>query len=94
MPKYKEELSVTNDGLILKGNKMIIPSKLQRRILEIAHAGHIGIVKTKALIRSKVWFSGIDEAVENLITNCESCYLNNIRNEVEPLKPSIMPNAP
>ena len=44
------ELSLAND-LILRGDRMIIPSKLQKKIVRIAHEGHLGIVKTKNLLR-------------------------------------------
>ena len=32
-----------------------------------AHEGHQGIAKTKALLRKKVWFPGIDSAVEKKV---------------------------
>ena len=33
----------------------------------------VGIVKTKALLREKVWFPGIDKEVERNISNCIPC---------------------
>ena len=39
---------------------MVVPTKLQERVVELAHQGHQGMVKTKRLIREKVWFPGID----------------------------------
>jgi hypothetical protein len=35
--------------------------RLRKRVVELAHGSHQGIVKTKRLIRLRVWFSGIDE---------------------------------
>ena len=43
---------------------------LRSRVIEICHEGHMGIVKTKQLLRSKVWFPGIDRHVENLVADC------------------------
>ena len=34
---------------------------------ELAHLGHQGIVKTKQLIRDKVWFPGIDKLTEDKV---------------------------
>jgi hypothetical protein len=62
--KVFTQLSVTEDGLILKDFKLVIPPCLENDIIEIAHQGHMGIVKTKQLIRSKVWFPKIDSKVE------------------------------
>lgn len=51
----QHELSC-NNGIILKGNKIVLPEALQVRAIEIAHCGHLGIVRTKQLLRSKLWF--------------------------------------
>lgn len=44
--QIKNELTVKG-SVILKSNKIIIPKSLQRRVLELAHESHQGIVKTK-----------------------------------------------
>ena len=48
--KLRSELSVTRVGLLLKGTKMVVPTKLQERVVELALQGHQGMVKTKRLI--------------------------------------------
>ncbi|XP_048006573.1 uncharacterized protein K02A2.6-like [Leguminivora glycinivorella] len=39
------------------------------------HEPHMGIVKSKALARSYVWWPGIDEAVERMCRECNACAL-------------------
>ena len=51
--QVRHELSVKDD-LILKGLKLVIPTRLQRRVIDLAHESHRGIKKTKQLLRSKV----------------------------------------
>ena len=51
----KEELSISH-GLILRGTRTIVPTSLQQRAVDIAHEAHLGIQKTKALLREKLWF--------------------------------------
>ena len=63
--KIRNELTV-NDDIILRGSKLVIPHALQARVLSIAHESHLGIVKTKQLLREKVWWAGIHQDVENL----------------------------
>ena len=48
----KDELSVC-DGVILRGSRILIPSSLRGKVLELAHEGHQGIVKCKQRLRSK-----------------------------------------
>jgi transposase InsO family protein len=90
----RSELSKTKGGLILRANCLIIPSKLREQIVELAHSGHQGIVKTKRLIRSRVWFPGIDRMVEDRVKRCLECQANTDKQQFEPLKPSKLPERP
>ena len=49
------ELKVV-DGLVLRGDRIVVPNTLQNKIFNIAHEGHLGITKTENLLRSRVWF--------------------------------------
>ena len=37
------------------------------------HEGHMGIIRTKMLLRRRVWFPGLDQLVEWKIKNCIPC---------------------
>ena len=88
------EISVTREGILLRGHRILIPKALRARVIDLAHAGHQGIVKTKKLIRSRVWFEGIDHAVETKVKKCKECQATTDKPSFEPLKPSKMPEAP
>ena len=45
---------------------MVIPNKLQDRVLKELHDGHMGVVKMKALARSYVWLPNINAQLEEL----------------------------
>ena len=64
--KVSDELSV-HKGIILRGHRIVMPTSLRRRTIHLAHIGHQGIIKTKRLLRSKVWFPNIDKMVEETI---------------------------
>jgi len=68
--KLRSELSITRGGLLVKGTKTVVPTKLQERVVELVHQGHQGMVKTKRLIQEKVWFTRIDALVENMVKGC------------------------
>ena len=92
--RFKDELSV-HDGLVLRGHRLILPQSLQKRAIDIAHQSHQGIVKTKQLIRKKIWFPGIDKLVENTVKSCIPCQATyKGPTQREPLQPTPLPSGP
>ncbi len=88
LQKYKQvsgELTVSHtDDIILRGTRIVIPSSLEHRALQLAHEGHQGIVKTKTLLRTKVWFPNIDQKAELAVRNCLACQANTPVTQSEP----------
>nr|XP_018907427.1 PREDICTED: uncharacterized protein LOC109037282 isoform X3 [Bemisia tabaci] len=58
---------------LLWGHRLVIPAKLQKRILEELHLAHSGITKMKSLARSIVYWPNIDQDIEQLAKTCEAC---------------------
>ena len=93
--KVKDELTVAvNPKVILRGTRIAIPKKLQERVVNLAHEGHQGVVKTKSLLREKVWFPGIDKMVEKKVQSCCACLISTPESKREPLLMSPLPKAP
>lgn len=92
--KIRQELTVTASGLILRGTQVVIPAKLRDKAIELAHEGHQGVAKAKALIREKVWFPGINTMVEDEVTKCFPCQAVGPATRPEPLKMTEMPKHP
>ena len=63
--KVKDELTV-HVGIILRGNRIVMPTFLRSKTVQLAHACHQGSVKTKRLLRK----SGSQELT---IHNCLLC---------------------
>ena len=72
------ELSVEQD-CILRGSRVVIPNSLRERVLEEIHADHQGIVRSKAIARTYIWWPGVDKAIESYVKRCHECgtYQNN-----------------
>ena len=68
----KDELSIA-DGCVMWGLKVVIPSKLRKRVLDELHEGHLGVVKMKNVARGLVWWPGIDKEIEGLAKQCSGC---------------------
>ena len=64
-----DELCVNDEGVVLRGHRLVLPESLRMKAIKIAHEGHQGVSKTKALVRTKIWFPGIDQMVEELISD-------------------------
>ena len=64
--RIQYELAVCR-GIVLRHTRIVLPFSLRERAVELAHRGHQGVVKTKSLLREKVWFSGIDAMVEERV---------------------------
>ena len=58
----------------ITNNQIIVPATVTNRFLEIAHQQHQGITKTKAMLRTKVWWPAMND-VKNLILSLP--YLSN-----------------
>ena len=69
---FCEELTI-EDGLILKGTRIIIPDKKREEILMLMHEGHLGLNKCKMRAKETVYWPGINEQLEQLILNCQLC---------------------
>ena len=89
----REELTLEND-CVLWGIRVIVPKKLQDRVLEELHQSHIGIAKTKALARSHVWWPNLDSTIEAMVKSCSRCQAVQSSPAVSPLHPWAWPSRP
>lgn len=81
-----------HDGVLLRGNKIVIPTKLRKQVLAAAHEGHPGIVNMKARLRTKVWWPKIDKDAESTVKNYRGCTLVSAPNPPIPLKRRELPS--
>lgn len=86
LPFYRkrEELSYEN-GVLLWLGRLIIPSKLRNRILEMLHEGHPGIVAMKSKSRFQVWWPKLDSDIENFLRSCTGCQENRQKDTEVPI---------
>ena len=93
--KVRHVLTVTtNNDTILRGSRIMMPASLRHRALQLAQEGHQGLIKTKQLLREKIWFPCIDKQAETLVKHCLPCQSGNPENMLEPLKMSALPSGP
>ena len=71
-------------GLLLRGDRVVLPKSLRSRAVKLAHADHQGIVTTKSLLRETVWFPGIDNMVSKAFADCLLCQLSVLKMTDDP----------
>ena len=89
----KEELMEFN-GIVLRGNRIVIPRSLRKRVLDLAHEGHPGMTSMKQKLRIKVWWPKMDTDVEQKVKSCLDCQVVGLPPNPEPMKRRDLPDAP
>ena len=103
--KVRDELCIV-DRIILRGHRIavprslcdkvvqiVLPQVLQSKAVQIAHEGHQGEVKTKSLLKTKVWFPGMDSLVSTMIKDCMPCQMVKNTRQREPLQMTELPKS-
>lgn len=91
--KYKEEMN-TQQGLILKGDRIVIPSALRSDFLKRLHLSHSGIEASLKLARDTVFWPGITNHIKDCVGACETCKENSAAPTKEPMQTHEIPQLP
>ena len=69
----EDELSIV-DGIVVKGNHIIIPTKFQPELLSLLHDdSHLGIDKYIQRAKGSIYWPSITEDIKSIINKCEKC---------------------
>ncbi|PAA47987.1 hypothetical protein BOX15_Mlig015622g2, partial [Macrostomum lignano] len=88
----KQELSAA-DGILLRGQRIVVPEALQLTVLRLAHQGHQGAKKTQARLSAKVWWPGMAGQAQRMCNVCLPCQAASHQAEVPaaPLQATPLP---
>ena len=90
---HRSDFSSTPDGLLLFGQRIVIPAALRLQVLDQIHTGHQGITKCRPHARQSVWWPGISAHLQTHVEHCQTCAWQRMQ-PVEPLITSVMPDLP
>ena len=74
----------------MRNERLIIPSALQKQVLEQIHTGHQGIGKCCDRARRSVWWPELSAELEDVVSKCHSCSMNQAQ-KTEPMIPNPFP---
>lgn len=89
----KDEMSIEN-GCLLWGMRVIIPTCLRKQLLVELHRSHPGVVRMKSLARSHMWWPRMDSEIERVAKTCETCHAAKQTPAKAPLSPWSWPSRP
>nr|XP_047137473.1 uncharacterized protein K02A2.6-like [Hydra vulgaris] len=82
------------EGIILKENKIVIPTDMRPLILTQLHLSHLGTEKTKARARNVVYCPGLTSDIDKLILNCHKCLKYRNHNKKKKIIQHDIPDLP
>ena len=88
------DVMTVEDGLILKGETLIIQPLERDKILQAIHKGHKGITKCQNHGRLCVYWSRINEDIRKMFEACPICQNHHPHKPRQPLQPTPAPECP
>ena len=91
---FRDEISYF-DGLLLKGEKVIVPRSMQKPIIEQIHQkSHLGINKCINRLKDVFFWSGMSAQIKDIISQCSICNEFRGTQQKEPMLPHEIPTKP
>ena len=89
---FRDELS-TDDGLLLKGLRLVIPGELHEEYLQHLYEGHLSSNKVQENAKEHMYWIGINADIEDYTKRCQEC-IKRSQTAKEPLQPHEIPEGP
>ena len=91
----RDELTVVK-GVVMRSDRIIPPTNVTMKSVQIAHQGHQGMTRTKQRLRELYWWKSMDLQVEKMIQSCVVCQQSDkaARTYEAPMKPIDLPDEP
>ncbi|XP_038055804.1 uncharacterized protein K02A2.6-like [Patiria miniata] len=89
----RDELCV-HDGLVFRGERLVIPKAMRQVIKQDLHLGHIGVEGTLRRAREYVFWPGMTDEIRQWIECCETCREYEVSQAPLPLMSHDIPERP
>lgn len=90
---FRDELTI-QDGLIFKGDRIVIPQSIRPEMVKKLHASHMGLQSCLRRARETVYWPGLTKDVTLPISTCSICKQFQPAQQKEPLISHETPNIP
>ena len=90
---FREELTLQN-GLVFKGERLVVPESAREEMKARIHASHIGIQGCLRRAREVLYWPGMNRDIENCIAQCHVCNSQPREQTKEPMICHEIPTRP
>ena len=90
---YRDELTV-QDGIILRGERIVIPTSMRGEMKRKVHAGHSGINSCLRRAREYIYWPGMSSDIRQFVEACNTCASMPDRLPQQPLNQHEVPDRP
>ena len=91
---FRDEISYF-EGLMLKGEKVIIPKSMQKNVIEQIHQkSHLGINKCISRAKDVFYWQGMAAQIKDIVSQCAICNEFKSAQAKEPMIPHEIPSKP
>ena len=90
---YRDEMSL-EDGIITRGERIVVPSSLRQEMKGKIHTGHMGINSCLRRARTHLYWPGMSADIKIFVENCSTCSATSSKQPTQPLYLHSIPNRP
>lgn len=90
---YRDELSVQN-GVIFRGERVVVPAALRQEIMQRIHSSHIGVEGCLRRARECVHWPGMNAQLKTYMEQCSTCSAWGVKQQKETLRSHEVPKRP
>ena len=83
-----------DEDLTVCGCCLLIPCQLRRSVLQQLHESHQGNSRTKQRAHLTVYWPGMDNDIDNMVSHCRQCQTHLPSHSKEPMKAKPRPSRP
>ena len=74
----------TVDRVIIKSNRVVVPTSLRGRMLQIIYERHMGIAKCRSRTCQALYWHKMNEDIHKMVSNCDTFQLYQYKQRKEP----------
>lgn len=90
---YRDELTI-QDGIIYRGDRIVIPKSLQKEMKERVHTGHLGINSCLRRARDLLFWPGMSMEIRQYVETCGTCATYADKQTKESIQLTEIPSRP
>ena len=90
---HRDEISI-HQGIIYRGDRIVVPCELRQLMTTKVHAGHIGINATLRRARTAMYWPGMSTAIRQMVEACPACATYQAKQAKESLVITETPDRP